>query len=296
MPETRASQSIVEMLRSYSIEVSPTHPKMVDAALERLEPGTEVFLPWIPDANPMDAGMPAARLRRAGLIPVPHIGARHLESAAQLEQFVSRLVGDAGVDRVLVVGGDRTKPAGPYESSLEVMQTGVLQKAGIVRVAIGAFPEGNPHISRPVLEEALSAKVNFAKSAGLQLSIVTQFAFAAGPIVSWLREIRGRGIDVPVQVGLAGPAGIVNLMRFAVRCGIGNSLHVLTENPSFAKLLVEKGPEPIIRDIQAATDDLDRAQSALGIAGLHFYVFGGFNKTVDWIEARQAVNSNSAHT
>jgi hypothetical protein len=26
----------------------------------------------------------------------------------------------------------------------------------------------------------------------------------------------------------------------------------------------------------------------LGIVGLHFYVFGGFNKTVDWINARLA--------
>jgi methylenetetrahydrofolate reductase (NADPH) len=293
MTEISASQSIAGMLRGYSIEVSPTHPKMVDAALERLEAGTEVFLPWIPGANPMDAVLPAARLQRSGLIPVPHVGARHLESANQLEQVVSRLVGEAGVDRVLVIGGDRAKPAGPYESSLEVMQTGVFQKAGIVRIAIGGFPEGNPHIPQPVLDEALSAKVNLARSAGLQLSIVTQFAFDAEPIIRWLREIRGRGIDVPVQIGLAGPAGIVNLMRFAVRCGIGNSLHALTENPSFAKLLVEKGPEPIIRDLQGAAEG---DSPALGIAGLHFYVFGGFNKTVDWIEAQRAANSSSAHT
>jgi methylenetetrahydrofolate reductase (NADPH) len=295
MTEISASQSIARMLRGYSIEVSPTHPKMVDAALDRLEPETEVFLPWIPGANPMDAVVPAARLRRAGLIPVPHIGARHLESANQLQQVVSRLVEEAGVDRFLVVGGDRAKPDGPYESSLEVMRTGVFQKAGIVRIGIGGFPEGNPHIPLAVLDEALSAKVSFARSAGLQLSIVTQFAFEAGPIIAWLQEIRRRGIDVPVQIGLAGPAGIVNLMRFAVRCGIGNSLHVLTENPSLAKLLVEKGPEPIIRDIQAATTT-EADSSALGIAGLHFYVFGGFNKTIDWIEAQRAANSSSAHT
>lgn len=295
MTEMTASPAIAGMLRGYSIEISPTHPKMVDAALERLELGTEVFLPWIPGANPMDAVLPAARLQRAGLVPVPHIGARHLESATQLEQVVSRLVGDAGVDRVLVVGGDRSHPAGPYDSSLEVMQAGILQREGIVRIAIGGFPEGNPHIPQPMLEEALSAKVNFARSAGLQLSIVTQFAFDAEPIIRWLRKIRARGIDVPVQIGLAGPAGIVNLMRFAVRCGIGNSLHVLTENPSFAKLLVEKGPEPIIRDIHAAAE-VDGARSALGIAGLHFYVFGGFNKTVDWIEAQRIANSRSAHT
>jgi len=294
MTEITASQSIAEMLRGYSIEINPTQSKVVDAALDRLEPGTEVFLSWIPGSDPMDAVMPAARLRQAGLIPVAHIGARHLESAAQLEQLAARLVGEASVDRVLVIGGDRPRPAGPYESSLEIMQAGVFQKLGIVRMAIGAFPEGNPHIPQPVLDEALSAKVKFARSAGLQLSIITQFAFEAEPIVRWLKEIRGQGIDVPVQVGLAGPAGIVTLVRYAMKCGIGNSLHVLTENPSFAKLLTEKGPEPIIRDIHAAAEAQNTP--AFGIAGLHFYVFGGFNKTVDWIEAQRAANSSPTHT
>jgi methylenetetrahydrofolate reductase (NADPH) len=294
MAEISASQSAAEM-RSYSIEINATQSKVVDAALDRLGPGTEVFLPWIPGADPMDAVPPAARLKRAGLVPVPHIGARHIESQPQLEHLAERFAGEAGVDRILVIGGDRSRPAGPYDSSLQIMQAGVFQKVGVFRVAIGGFPEGNPHIRQPILDEALIAKVNFARSAGLKLSIVTQFAFEAQPIVVWLRDIRGRGIDIPVRVGLAGPAGIVTLVRYAMKCGIGNSLHVLTENPSFARLLTEKGPEPIIREMQAALTEAEDGPR-LGIAGLHFYVFGGFNKTVDWIEAQQAANSRSAHT
>jgi methylenetetrahydrofolate reductase (NADPH) len=298
MTDATAAFSIAEMLRGYSIEVNPSQSKVVDAALERLQPGTEVFLPWIPGASPMDAVSPAARLQRAGLIAVPHVGARHIETAAQLEQFAARLVGEAGVDRILIIGGDRATPAGPYDSSLQVLQTGVFQKAGVVRVAVGGFPEGNPHISDTVLDGALLAKMNFARTAGVQLSIVTQFCFEAEPIVGWLRHIRARGIDVPVRVGLAGPAGILTLARYAVRCGIGNSLHVLTENPSFAKLLIEKGPEPIIRDIAASVgpeNEFSPGQQSLplGIAGMHFYVFGGFSKTVDWID--QAANSRPAH-
>jgi methylenetetrahydrofolate reductase (NADPH) len=301
MTDATAAFSIAEMLRGYSIEVNPSHPKLVEAALERLQPGTEVFLPWIPGANPMDDVGHAARLQRAGLVAVPHVGARHIESLPQLEQFAARLVGEAGVDRVLIIGGDRTKPAGPYDSSVQVMQTGVFQKAGIVRMAVGGFPEGNPHISNAVLDEALSAKVNFARRVGVRLSVVTQFCFEAEPIVAWLRHIRVQGIDVPVRVGLAGPAGILTLARYAVRCGIGNSLHALTENPSFARLLVEKGPEPIIRDIAASaglgSEFSGRQQPLpLGIAGLHFYVFGGFSKTVDWIDAQRAANSRAAHT
>jgi methylenetetrahydrofolate reductase (NADPH) len=168
------------------------------------------------------------------------------------------------------------------------MQTGVFQKLGVLRFAVAGFPEGNPNISETILDEALAAKTDFARSGGLQLSIVTQFCFKAEPIVDWLRQIRARGIVVPVRVGLAGPAGIVTLMRYAVRCGIGNSMHVLTEHPSFAKLLTEKGPEPIIRGIAASADAGDPDPLPLGIAGLHFFVFGGFNKTVDWINAQLA--------
>jgi methylenetetrahydrofolate reductase (NADPH) len=284
---TAAAPSIVEMLRGYSIEVNPGDSKIVDAAPSRLDLGTEVFLTWIPGTNPMDTIAPAAKLRRAGLFPTPHIGARHIESAAQLERFAA-LAAEAGIDRVLIIAGDRDKPAGPYDSSLAVMQSGILQKAGIVRTAIGGFPEGNPNISDPVLAEALTAKVNFARSAGLQLNIVTQFCFDAAPIVAWLRNVRSQGIDVPIRVGLAGPAGLIALTRYAIRCGVGNSMKVLTEKPSFAKLLVDKGPEPIIRDVAAGLGPGNGSALPLGVAGLHFFVFGGFNKTVDWINAQRA--------
>src|SRR5580704_18486603 len=110
--------SVAKMLRGYSIEVNPGQSKVVDAAASRLDPGTEVFLTWIPNTNPMNMVGPAAKLRSAGLLPVPHIGARHIVSAAQLEQLAARLVEEAGVDRILVIGGDRAEPAGPYDSTL----------------------------------------------------------------------------------------------------------------------------------------------------------------------------------
>ncbi|HEX6802510.1 MAG TPA: hypothetical protein VF133_02435, partial [Terriglobales bacterium] len=113
--------------------------------------------------------------------------------------------------------------------------------------------------------------------------IVTQFCFAAAPITAWLRRVRAQGIDIPIRVGLAGPASLVTLFRYAMRCGVGNSLHVLTENPSFAKALVDRGPELIICDMIAALSEQE--QSRLGIAALHFYLFGGLSKTLDWIDA-----------
>jgi len=287
-----ALPSIAGMLRGYSIEVSPGDAKIIEAASRRLDAGTEVSLTWVPGADPAAMVTSAAKLRRAGLFPVPHIAARHLESAAQLEQLAARLAGEAGVDRILVVGGDRSRPAGPYDCSLAVMQSGAFQNAGIVRMAVAGFPEGNPNLPNAELDRALETKIEFARGTGLQLSIVTQFAFKAEPIVEWLRRLRARGVAVPVRIGLAGPAGMMTLTHYAVRCGIGNSLRVLTENPSFARLLADKGPEPIIRGVVqgiSSAEELRRKdQLPLGIAGLHFFVFDGFNKTIDWINAQLA--------
>ncbi len=293
MDPATASPGIIALLRGYTIELNPGDAKTLQAAAERLDPGTEVSLAWIPGLNPMDMIAPAARLKRAGHIPMPHVAARHLESAAQAERLAERLK-DAGVDRILVIGGDRAAPAGPYDSSLAVMRTGAFQKAGITRMAIGGFPEGNPHIPEKILNEALDAKVGFARNAGLQLSIITQFCFKAEPVIAWVKAVRARGIAVPIRVGLAGPAGLLTLMRYAVRCGVGNSLYVLKENPAFAKILVERGPEPIIRGLAASIADGDGRK--LGISGLHFYVFGGFKKTMDWIDGERSLTASASQT
>ncbi len=90
---TASAPTIAEMLKGFSIELNPGDAKVMDAAPGRLDPGTEVFLTWIPGTNPMETVAPAAKLRKAGLFPTPHIGARHIESAAQLEQFAATACG-----------------------------------------------------------------------------------------------------------------------------------------------------------------------------------------------------------
>jgi methylenetetrahydrofolate reductase (NADPH) len=280
--------SIAPILRGYSVEVSPTNEKIIASCVERLEPGTEVYLTWIPDEDPFRMVAPSGVLRRAGLFPSPHIGARHLESAAQLDDLLGRLTGEAGVDRVLLIGGERAKPLGPYDSTLQMMQTGLLQKHNIRRAGISGFPEGHPAISEQVLGESMVAKMNFGRSIGLELQIVTQFCFEGEPIAEWLKRIRALGVDLPVRIGLAGPAGIATLTKYALHCGVGNSIRALTKSTSFAKLLHERDPEPVIREILAAAPNGDFSAPPLGIAALHFYTFGGLKKTVEWINATRS--------
>jgi methylenetetrahydrofolate reductase (NADPH) len=136
MDPATASPGLVGLLRGFSIELNPSDSKTLRAAAERLDPGTEVSLAWIPGSDPLDIVAPAAGLKRAGHIPMPHVGARHLESAAQLQRLAGQLK-DAGVDRILIIGGDRDKPAGPYDSSLAVMHA---SPSAVFRKEIPTFP------------------------------------------------------------------------------------------------------------------------------------------------------------
>lgn len=279
---TNKSQSIAPMLRGYSVEISPTNEKVVASALERLEPGTEVYLTWIPGEDVFRAIEPAGALRKKGLFPVPHIGARHLESVAQFDDLLGRFAA-AGVDRVLLIGGERDKPLGPFDATIQVMQTGLLQKHNIMRAGISGFPEGHPKLSEQMLGESTVAKMKYAKQIGLEVWIVTQFAFEGGPIADWLTRLRGLGVDIPVRIGLAGPAGIATLTRYAIACGVGNSIRALTKSVSFGRLLTERDPEPVIRELMAAAPNGDPSAPPLGVSALHFYTFGGIKKTVEWI-------------
>jgi len=287
--ETAASlPSIAPVLRNYSVEISPQNEKVVDSALERLEPGTEVYLTWIPGEDFARAVAPAAKLHKAGLFPVPHIGARHLESTKQLDDLIGRFTGEAGVDRFLLIGGERDKPLGSYDSTLQVMQSGLLQKYNVRRAGISGFPEGHPKISDPVLGESTVAKMKYGRELGLDLQIVTQFVFEGEPIADWLQRLRALGVDLPVHIGLAGPAGIATLTRYAIHCGVGNSIKALTKSSSFGRLLTERDPGPVIRELVALAPNGDTSAMPFGIAALHFYTFGGLKKTVEWVRAMRA--------
>jgi methylenetetrahydrofolate reductase (NADPH) len=276
---TESRSPLPTLLRGCSIEVTSREPKTIDSCPAQLEKGSAVYLTWIPGDDPLKTVHAASVLRYGGLIPVPHIGARHLESETQLDQLLARFHGDAGVSQILLIAGDRDKPAGPYGSSIEVLDSGLLQKHGITEIGISGFPEGNPNIPDAAIAAALAYKRDWAKREGIALHIVSQFCFESTAILTWLRKLRGSGIDTPVRVGLAGPASIATLTRYALRCGVGNSVRALTRAPSLTRLLTDSSPEPIIKDLGAALD----TEPALGIAGLHFFVFGGFNKTAQWL-------------
>ncbi len=221
------------------------------------------------------------KLRRAGFTPMPHIAARRLASFTQARDFLQRAAVEAEVRDVLIIGGDPAHSVGPFRDSLELLATGLVEDHGVRHVAFAGYPEGHPSIDRHSLDKALRAKLALARARGLEASLITQFGFEAAPIERWIRSLRDDDILCPIRIGIAGPASVATLAKFAVRCGIGASLRALGRGQTaFARILVEATPDALI-DALAAAEQHDAP-----IDGLHFFTFGGVRRTAAWIHAR----------
>jgi methylenetetrahydrofolate reductase (NADPH) len=267
---------ISAFLGGASLELSSRDPAEVDACVGLLDPGTAVYISFPPGQTYHGTVALAARLARGGFRPVPHVAARRIASREALDDFLARIAGEAGVDSALVIGGDSERAGGAFDSSLALLETGLFQCHGIVRIGVAGYPEGHPRIAPAALDAALAAKTSLARQSGIELSLVTQFCFQAEPILSWVAKMKGRGL--PVRVGLAGPASLPRLLRFAAMCGVGNSLRALQTRPgAIARLMVEAGPEVALRGLSARAEAL--------IAGAHFFCFGGLVRTARWLRA-----------
>lgn len=267
-----------------SFEMAAADLDGLRAAAPFLPAGATVSIAWVPKDGRDDHDQrvaAAAALRRAGFDPLPHVAARRLASRDELDRLLGRLADEAGVRRAFLVGGDVTRAEGPFASSLDVLRSGLLERRGFQGVGIAGYPEGHSDILAGMLASETAAKVEAALSRGLDPLIVTQFCFDAGPIVDWVVRLRRIQPDLPVRIGLAGPASIRALIRFAAICGLGASMKSLVgRGGSIARLLSEAGPEAVIRHLLSVPPP-----GALGPAALHFFPFGGLERTARWAHA-----------
>jgi methylenetetrahydrofolate reductase (NADPH) len=266
------------LLRGYSVEVTARDAAAAEACRDHLAAGTEVYIAFTPRDSHHGVVDAATRLQAAGFVPVPHVAARSVGSFAQLNDFLARLAG-AGVTRALVLGGDADRPAGPYRSSLEALESGLFQQHGMRHIGLACYPEAHRKIDALALDQALEAKLGLARRAGLETWLVSQFCFEAAPIVSFAKRLRARGIGAPLRVGLAGPADLGKLWRYGLYCGIGNSIRALgSRADAVANLLAQRTPDAILVELAAAL----RQGPALGIEGIHIFTFGGVAGAADW--------------
>ena len=273
-------RSLRDLVDGFSMEVTPglSHDMRVTECLLQ---GTRAFIPWLPGASSDEIVIVAAKLREQGMTPVPHVAARKMPNHAALDRLLRDLHAGAAVDQLLVIDGDAAEPEGEFDCAVEVLQFGALPDRGITRVGVGAYPEGHPHVSDSALLDALLQKQDYAVQSGLDMFVVTQFAFNAAPVAAWLERVRAAGLAVPVHVGVPGPARIGTLMRYARMCGVGSSMKMLLRHGrGLASTTRVATPSRMVQDLAA----YQAAHPESGMGPLHIYPFGGLKRTAEWIE------------
>ena len=276
---SNAAADQLSLLDDFSVEITAKDVDHLDGAAQFLPANTTVSITFLPGetfASRVDA---AARVASLGFRPVPHLSARRLHSAGELEGFLDALAGRIALEQVFVVAGDLPQATGPYEDALAVIRSGLLKRYGVRHVGIAGYPEGHPNINPDVLANAMLDKVAALNDMGLESSIMTQFGFDAAPVLDWLTSLRQMGITSPVRIGVAGPASITTLLRFSARCGVGASASVMKKyGLSLTKLIGSAGPDPLLADLGAG---LTTARH--GVTKIHFYPFGGLTNTAKWV-------------
>lgn len=269
---------MARLLKGFSLEIMPRDKKAIPALQENVQVGTEVFVAFAQGETPERVTETAAKLVEAGYRPTPHVVGRNLTSEGQLRDYLKGLK-QAGATRVLVLGGDADKPHGPFTSGLDVLKTGAVADAGFREISLGGYPEEHPKASTEVLDRALQDKLAEAERQGLQARIITQLCFEAPPIVRYAEKVRSWGVKTPIRVGLAGPADPAALMKFALMCGVGNSVKALgTRGGMISKLATRGEPDPILAEVGKAAE----AHPELGVAGVHLFIFAGVTRAGQW--------------
>jgi methylenetetrahydrofolate reductase (NADPH) len=215
----------------------------------------------------------AEKALRAGHEVAPHLAARQLAGEEELRRFVGRL-GELGVSRLYLIGGDAAPPAGPYDSALQVLEALQHIDHGLARIGVACYPEGHPKISDAALAEALSAKQPYAAY------MVSQLCFSPGALVSWLRRVREQGITMPLRLGVAAPMQVSKLITLGPQIGVGSSVRYLAKQHGFIGNVLKGGayrPEDLLLEMGSALTD-----PGLGIEGLHLFSFNQVEETARW--------------
>ena len=267
------------VLDDFSMEMTGKDVTKVENAASVIPPGTRINVTFLENEDLAMRVAAAAAVKRLGFTPVPHISARRLKSQEMLEEFLTGLRDVGATENVFSVGGDPAVPLGPYEDSLALIESGVLQQYGVKHVSIGGYPDGHPDIATDVLWSALEKKAAALSRLDLPGAVITQVDFDVDRVLAWVAEVREHGVDLPIRVGVPGPASVKLLLGFAGRLGISTSTTIAKKyGLSVTNLLTKAGPENFIRDLRAGLDP-----GRHGVVKLHFYTFGGFKTTAEWI-------------
>ena len=279
-------------LQGYSIEVMPRTAEKIEDFRALLPKGTRVYIAHIEGTPIEDMVATAKRIAGEGFDVMPHFPARIIKDQATLADWIARYQGEADVNQALLLAGGVTTPHGDYHSSMQLLETGLFDKAGFTNLHVAGHPEGNKDIDPKggdaLVMEAARWKQDFSTRTDAKMAMATQFAFEAAPIIDWVNALNADGITLPVHIGIAGPAKLQTLIKFAIACGVGPSLKVLQKRAmDVTKLLLPYEPTQVIDALAAHK----AANPDFGISQVHFFPLGGIKTNATW-----AINNGGAAT
>lgn len=282
-PQTPDNPQVQAFLQDYSIEVMPRTAEKVENFRDLLPEGTRVYVAHIEGTPIEDMVATAKRLNADGCPVMPHFPARIIKDKATLADWIARYQGEADVDQALLLAGGVATPHGDFDSSMQLMETGLFDEAGFKRLHVAGHPEGNRDIdadgSMTNVTTALQWKNDFQSRTDAEMALATQFAFDAKPIIAWADDLAAQGITLPVHIGIAGPAKLQTLIKFAIACGVGPSLKVLQKRAmDVTKLLLPYEPTEVVAELAAHK----AAHPEFNIARVHFFPLGGIKTNATW--------------
>ncbi|MFQ3355749.1 MAG: methylenetetrahydrofolate reductase (NADPH) [Paracoccaceae bacterium] len=282
--ESKATPEIESLLKNYSIEVMPRTALKIDSFKDILPKNTRVYIAHI-EGTPIDEMVAtAARLSDEGFQSMPHFPARIIKDKATLKNWINRYKNEAGVDQALILAGGLSMPHGDFESSMQLLETGLFDAGGFKRLHVAGHPEGNkdidPNGGNKNIDEALMWKQKFSSRTDAKVALATQFSFEPEPIINWASNLAKSGIDLPIHIGVAGPAKLQTLIKFAIACGVGPSLKVLQKRArDLTKLLLPYEPT----DLLVYLANQKHKNPSLNIEQVHFFPLGGIKTNANWV-------------
>lgn len=278
-----ANGDVQHLLRNFSIEVMPRTAEKIGDFRELLPENTRVYVAHI-DGTPIeDMVATARRLTEDGFQVMPHFPARIIANKSILSEWIERYQNEAGVTQALLLAGGVADPRGVFENSMHLLETGLFDKFGFTRLHVAGHPEGNKDIDpkggTENVEKALSWKNDFDKRTDAEMAIVTQFSFEPAPIIRWANAVKESGIHLPIHIGVAGPAKLQTLIKFAIACGVGPSLRVLQKRAmDVTKLVMPYEPTELVQELAEHKTN----HPAFPIENVHFFPLGGIKTCAEW--------------
>ena len=280
-----SSEAIKKFLDGFSVEVTPKAASKIENFEDYIPSGTLVYIAHI-EGTPIEEMVETAKkINDQGFCAMPHFPARIIKDKNVLEDWISRYKNEANVSNALLIAGGANKPYGEYDSSIQLIESELFDKADFNNLHIAGHPEGSmdidPDGSTTNVDQALSWKNEFSKRTDANMAITTQFSFDASSVISWANNIKEAGIDIPVHIGIAGPAKLQTLLRYSIECGVGASIKIIQKRAKdLTKLLLPYKPTNIITELA----NYKANNPSFNIEKVHFFPLGGIKQVSDFVK------------